>query len=128
AARQGGLDLRELAQAAELHRGDERAAEQVALAQELGHLVLAADDLQVEVQAHLVERGPGEGVERLREREWASARGVTPVVGDEQWLAAGRRAGLRGAPVAVALEVAARPQNVELDHVHAQLDGALEAR
>ena len=57
------------------------------------HLVLAPGDLQVAVDLHPVERRPREGVQHRVEGQRLAARGVAPVVGDEQRRAPGAGAG-----------------------------------
>ena len=81
-------------------------------------LLLAPRELQVAVDLDPIERWPREGVERLVEGEARARGGVVPVVGDDERRAIGRGQ-LRSA--------VAEPENVELDHVDADLDRALEA-
>ena len=55
-----------------------------ALAQRLDDLLLAAGQLDVEVDLDLVQRRLEEGVERLGQRQRRAPLGVGPVVGDDQ--------------------------------------------
>ena len=90
-------------------------------------LVLAPGDLQVAVDLDLVERRPREGVEHLVEGERVAARGVTPVVGDQERAAPRPPAPPpRGASRAVG-ELRARAKHVQLDHLDARRHRRLEA-
>jgi hypothetical protein len=88
------------------------------LAQQVDDLVLAAAQLQVEVQLDLLERGRREGLERLRQGQRGAAGGVAPVVGDDQ------RAALGGRQARIAVR---GPEDVELDRRDAGLDRRREA-
>jgi hypothetical protein len=99
-----------------LHRRDHRSVDQIALAQCLDQLLLAAGQLDVEVDLDPLERRLEEGVEGLGQGQRSAAPGIGPVVGDDQ-----RR------PLLERQVRVRQPEDVELDRVDAGLDRGAEA-
>ncbi len=104
------------AERVQLHRRDHRPADQVALLQSRDDLLLAARQLDVDVDLDSVERRLEEGVERFAKGQRLAPFGVSPVVGDDQL------GSLLERQVGVA-----QPEHVELDRVDAVLDRGMEA-
>jgi hypothetical protein len=105
---QVGLELAELDQALDLHRRDHRSLHQPPAGEGPGELGLAAGELQVAVDLDLVQRRLQEEVERFGQVHRLAPQRVVVVVGDDQ----------------SALPLA---EDVELDHVHADLDCRVKA-